>query len=80
MLQFEPLEHRHLLAAISWDGGGNATSWSDRFNWSTDQVPGASDDITIDVAGDATVVVTGKPSVVRTLKNLETILVSGRNC
>ena len=53
----EALENRRLLAAVSWDGGGDGSSWGDADNWSDDSVPTAADDVTIDVAG--TVVLTG---------------------
>ncbi len=42
-------------ASISWDGGGDGTTWGDPLNWSGDALPGASDDVTIDVAGAITV-------------------------
>ncbi|MDD3474610.1 MAG: fibronectin type III domain-containing protein, partial [Candidatus Dojkabacteria bacterium] len=35
-------------ASVTWDGGGDATSWSDGLNWSTDTVPTDVDDVTID--------------------------------
>jgi hypothetical protein len=54
----EPLEDRRVLAAISWDGGGDGTSWHDAVNWSSDAIPGASDDVTIDVAGTPTIAYT----------------------
>src|SRR4051812_38705188 len=31
----ERLEVRRLLAAVAWDGGGDATNWSDPLNWSS---------------------------------------------
>ena len=43
----EALEPRQLLTAISWDGGGDGTTFTDPNNWSTDTVPGAADDATI---------------------------------
>jgi hypothetical protein len=46
----EPLEPRHLLAAVFWDGGGDGVTFMNPANWSTDQVPGADDDVTISVA------------------------------
>ena len=42
---------------ISWDGGGDGVSWGDEFNWSGDEVPDEFDDVTIDVGGGLTVVV-----------------------
>ena len=53
----EALEPRRLLAAVSWDGGGDGTSWTDPLNWDGDAVPTISDDVTIDVAADPTVTV-----------------------
>ena len=34
--------------SVSWDGGGDGTSWSDSLNWNPNNVPAAGDDITID--------------------------------
>lgn len=34
--------------SVSWDGGGDGSSWSDADNWNNDAVPGADDDVTID--------------------------------
>ncbi|MGF1635410.1 MAG: hypothetical protein ACFCVE_16310 [Phycisphaerae bacterium] len=47
----ERMEQRRLLAAVSWDGGGDGVSWSDPLNWSGDVLPVAADDVTIDTAG-----------------------------
>ena len=39
-------------AAIkTWDGGAGTLSWNDANNWSPDGVPGAGDDVVIDVIG-----------------------------
>ncbi len=43
---------------ITWDGGGDGTSWSDASNWDPDAVPTSTDDVTIDNS-DATVVTIG---------------------
>jgi mucin-19 len=43
----ETLEGRQLLAAISWDGGGDGSSWNDSRNWSADVLPTAADDVAI---------------------------------
>ncbi len=45
------LEARHLLATINWDGGGDGTTWEDNLNWVGDALPGAADDVVINVAG-----------------------------
>ncbi len=52
---FEQLEDRRLLAIVSWDGGGDAMSWSDALNWSGDELPGSDDDVTINLASNPTV-------------------------
>ena len=41
-----------LLADVSWDGEGDGTSCTDRFNWSGDAVPVAVDDVTITAAAN----------------------------
>ncbi|MCP4644937.1 MAG: hypothetical protein GY851_31135, partial [bacterium] len=38
-------------ATVTWDGGGDGTSWEDPLNWSGDVLPVNYDDVTIDVAG-----------------------------
>ncbi len=38
----ESLEPRRVLA-ITWDAGGDGTSWSDPLNWSTNQLPSTND-------------------------------------
>jgi hypothetical protein len=52
---FERLEERRVLAAVSWDGGGDGANWEDGNNWSSNVVPTAADDVTIDVAGTPTI-------------------------
>ncbi|HRQ72169.1 MAG TPA: hypothetical protein PLU35_03985, partial [Phycisphaerales bacterium] len=62
----EPLEGRVLLAAVSWTGAGDGVNWHDPNNWSNIAVPGAADDVTIDVAENPTIVysaTTGNRSV-----------------
>src|SRR5262245_27425376 len=73
----EVLEDRTLPAQIAWDGGGDGFSWNDPANWSENQLPGAGDDVTVNVAGDLTVRVNGTPAPVRSLTNFETIYVEG---
>jgi hypothetical protein len=43
------MESRMLLSAVSWDGGGDGTSWIDADNWSDNEVPDADDDVLIDL-------------------------------
>ncbi len=46
------LEERTLLAAVTWDGGGNDFNWTTAANWSDDTVPDADDNVTIDFNGN----------------------------
>lgn len=32
---------------VTWDGGGDGSSWEDPLNWSTNALPGPADDVTI---------------------------------
>src|SRR5438270_13998995 len=52
-LRLEPLEDRATPAAVSWDGGGNGTSWTDARNWAGDVLPGPADDVTIPAGASA---------------------------
>ncbi|MHC4698113.1 MAG: hypothetical protein ACYTFA_15375, partial [Planctomycetota bacterium] len=58
-------------AAVSWDGDsdgdGDGVSWSDPLNWSGDALPGASDDVTIDVGGGLTVTLASGTHSINTL-------------
>ncbi len=59
----EALEVRALLDAVLWDGGGDGTSWTDPLNWDTNVVPGAADDVTINVAGTPTIQLSSSQSI-----------------
>ena len=39
-LRLEALEDRATPAAVSWDGGGDGTNWTDARNWAGDVLPG----------------------------------------
>jgi hypothetical protein len=53
---FESLEQRILLSAVAWTGAGDGKSWNDAQNWSTRTIPGASDDVTIDLTNSQTII------------------------
>jgi len=42
---------------VSWDGGGDGTTWEDQYNWDPDIVPGATERASIDLPGTYTVTV-----------------------
>src|SRR5437764_117606 len=68
-LQVETLEDRCVPAAVTWDGGGDGSSWQDPLNWSGDAVPGVADQVQIDQLGNTTVVVHGDLPAVGSLDN-----------
>lgn len=75
----EELEARRVLAVVSWDGGASTNSWHDAANWSGDQLPGANDDVVINVpASAATIVHSGNIlTLVRSITNFEGLTLSG---
>lgn len=64
----EQLEPRILLAAITWDGGGDGSSWSDPANWSGDRLPRPRDVVVI--GADASINIGGKGERI-TVRRLE---------
>lgn len=68
-LVHESLEPRRLLAAITWDGGGDGVNWSSQNNWSNNQLPTANDDVTISLASTAQVVLSTNASVKSLISN-----------
>ncbi|MCY2963303.1 MAG: hypothetical protein NT069_06560 [Planctomycetota bacterium] len=68
----EALESRVLLAAVSWTGNAGTGLWTTAGNWNGNQVPGANDDVTIDVPGSASVLLIGDVTV-KSLANSETL-------
>ena len=74
------LETRTLLT-VFWEGGadgfGDGTSWNDRFSWIGDSVPGLSDEVTIDVPGDATIHFSSGSTQIASLTSTETLVISG---
>lgn len=59
----EMLEGRRLLSTVSWDGGAADGKYTSAANWSTDQVPAATDDIVIATNGPKSLTMTGDISV-----------------
>lgn len=40
---------------ITWDGGGDGTSWTDPANWNPNRIPNATDDVLLDAGAGVTV-------------------------
>src|SRR4051794_35223553 len=77
VISAEALERRVLLAAVSWDGGGDRTNWTDPLNWSANQVPGAADDVSISVPSSPTVRIGGGTHSVNSLVSEERFELAG---
>ncbi|NTW49176.1 MAG: hypothetical protein HGB19_05485, partial [Chlorobiales bacterium] len=55
-----------IMAALSWDGGGDGTNWNDANNWNPNQLPTSSDDVTIPAAASVELI-SGTPGACKTL-------------
>jgi len=77
-LAIEHLERRHLLAVITWDGGGEDFDWNNPANWDTDQLPGPGDDVVIDIADfDATITHADGTTEINSLDSSEGLSLTG---
>ena len=76
-LAVESLEDRRVLAAVSWDGGGDGINWSDGLNWSTNALPTSADDVTISVPGTITVTHASGNDTIRSLTSAENLTITG---
>ena len=61
---------------ITWDGGGDATSWTDPANWDGNALPTAGDDVIINIAANPTIQVANALTI-RSLNSEEEIFFSG---
>jgi RHS repeat-associated protein len=73
----EQLEHRLMLTAVSWDGGGDGINWTDPNNWSNNVLPGATDDVTISVASNPTVRISVGSQSINSLASDEALALDG---
>jgi RHS repeat-associated protein len=71
------LEPRLVLSAVSWDGGGGNLLWSNRLNWSGDQLPGPTDDVTLSATGDVTIVHDQGTTQVQSLRLQDSLSLTG---
>ncbi len=82
-LRLEALENRLLLAAVTWDGGGDGTSWFDPANWDVngvDQLPTSIDDVTINLPGsDPTIEFGGADQIVNSLVSSENVNINSNS-
>src|SRR5262245_19357229 len=75
----ERLEDRLVMSLISWDGGGGDADWNNRFNWDTDVLPGAADDVSIGTGSPeaATISLTTGSVTINSLHSGKSLSLSG---
>ena len=74
---FEALEQRQLLTTIDWTSTSSG-SWDVASNWSTDTVPGPSDDVVIAVTGASpTVTISSTVESVNSITSSDPLVISG---
>ena len=74
---FEMLEHRRLLATDNWISVSSG-SWDVASNWSTGKVPGATDDVVINVPGASpTVTIGSNVESVASITTADPLVISG---
>jgi hypothetical protein len=63
-------------APVSWTGLGDGVNWSDPLNWSGNALPGPADDVTINIAANPTIIVSGVNPVIQSLSTAEELRIS----
>ena len=63
-------------AVVTWDGGGGDTSWHTANNWNPDGVPGAADDVTINIGANPTITHTTGTTTINSLSCDEDLVLS----
>ena len=78
-LSLEPLEDRRLLSVIQWSGGalGTGTNWGDPTNWLGGVLPGANDDVVINVPASVTISHASGNDSIRSLSSANALTLSG---
>jgi hypothetical protein len=73
---FDNLEDRVMLSTVHWinTAGGN---WGTAANWDSHAVPGASDDVIIDVPGNVTIIHDTGTDTVHSLVSQQNLMLSG---
>lgn len=66
------------LSVVTWTGGGDATSWSDARNWSSNPLlPGTADDVAINAGTNTTVQINAGAQAVNSVVSTSAISVGG---
>src|SRR5262245_53591114 len=60
---YDALEGRQFFSAVAWTGAGDGVNWSDPANWSGSTMPTSSDDVTINVAANPNIQISGSRTV-----------------
>jgi hypothetical protein len=76
-LSVEVLEDRLTPSAVSWTGAGDGLNWGDARNWSTGQLPGTGDDVTINTQGPDIILHSSGNDSVHSLQSENALLLTG---
>ena len=61
----------------SWTGHGDGTSWTDASNWSNNEMPTSSDDVTINLSGNPTIQIASRTQSVNSITSTDLISIGG---
>ena len=75
--RFEQCEPRILLSTVSWDGQGGDFNWHNALNWTDDTLPGATNDVVIDVPENVTVTHSSGSTAIKSLLSAEALALTG---
>ncbi len=74
----ELLEHRRLLAIVTWDGGAGTLNWTDANNWDNNVIPATVDSVVIpDLVGTPTILYGSGTRTVASIQTAEIVSVTG---
>jgi parallel beta-helix repeat protein len=67
------------FTSVAWTGAGGDNLWSDPVNWSDDQIPGAGEDVSINLAGSFTIQYSNAAgtSTIHSLTGSDSLSISG---
>ena len=71
------MESRTLLAAVFWTGAAGDNQWTTAHNWSTKKLPGSADDVTINVAGNPTIMLASGTQSIHSLVSGDPLQLTG---
>src|SRR5262245_19599918 len=75
--KLEQLENR-LAPVVSWDGGAGTLNWKDAPNWSTDSLPGSTDDVVIGSAFAGQTITSGADVTIKSVTSAASLTITAQ--